>query len=68
MIRSYQVVLSPLLGGACRFNPSCSHYAIQAFEILTPWEAIKAILKRLSQCHPWGPFGEDPIRSKEIPS
>ena len=60
-IKMYQIVLSPLIGPSCRFNPTCSHYAIQA---ITKYGAIKGLflaLKRISRCHPWGESGNDPV-------
>jgi uncharacterized protein len=60
-IRVYQMVLSPLLAPACRFEPSCSSYAIGAVArhgvIRGSWLA----LKRIGRCHPWGGFGYDPV-------
>lgn len=60
-IRFYQVFISPMLGPKCRFEPTCSHYAVEAIE---EWGVIKGIYlgtKRLFKCHPWGPFGADPV-------
>jgi hypothetical protein len=61
IIRIYQLVLSPLLGPACRFVPSCSQYAIQALQkygfIKGSWLAVK----RISRCHPLNPGGYDPV-------
>jgi len=61
LIRAYQFTLSPVLGPACRFYPSCSEYAQQAIErhgaALGTWYAIK----RLLRCHPFHPGGVDPI-------
>ncbi len=60
-IQFYQYLISPLLGKNCRFEPSCSHYMIQAIE---EWGVLKGIylgLKRISRCHPWGGHGPDPI-------
>ena len=57
----YQIVLSPLIGPSCRFNPTCSNYAIQA---ITKYGALKGLylaLKRISRCHPLGESGNDPI-------
>jgi putative membrane protein insertion efficiency factor len=61
LIKTYQVVLSPFLGGACRFEPSCSKYAADAFTTLRFFPALFLILKRLSKCHPWGASGYDPV-------
>ncbi|AYV11783.1 MULTISPECIES: membrane protein insertion efficiency factor YidD [Shewanella] len=63
-IRAYQLLISPLLGPRCRFNPTCSHYAIEAVRvhgtIKGSWFAIKRILK----CHPLHPGGSDPVPPK----
>lgn len=63
-IRFYQIAISPILGPSCRFNPTCSHYMIEAIQ---EWGALKGIwlgLKRIGKCHPWGPHGEDPVPKK----
>jgi len=60
-IKIYQILLSPLIGPSCRFNPTCSHYAIQA---ITKYGALKGLylaLKRIIKCHPWGESGNDPV-------
>jgi putative membrane protein insertion efficiency factor len=62
LIKLYQWVISPLLGGnKCRFTPTCSHYASEAFKkhglLKGGWLAIK----RISRCHPWGGSGYDPV-------
>jgi putative membrane protein insertion efficiency factor len=60
-VHAYQLVLSPFLGGSCRFEPSCSHYAIAAISQhglrRGGWLAVRRILK----CHPFGPHGLDPV-------
>lgn len=64
-IRLYQVSISPLLGKSCRFEPTCSHYAIQAIE---EWGVIKGswlATKRIFRCHPWGGHGYDPVPKKD---
>lgn len=61
LVRGYQFFLSPWLGSNCRFNPSCSNYAIDAIE---QWGAIKGswlAIKRIGKCHPWGDGGNDPV-------
>jgi putative membrane protein insertion efficiency factor len=61
LIRGYQVIVSPVLGPACRFYPTCSDYAVQA---LTRYGVIKGIYlaaKRLLRCHPFHPGGVDPV-------
>ncbi|NND06745.1 MAG: membrane protein insertion efficiency factor YidD [Saprospiraceae bacterium] len=64
-IRLYQMSISPLLGKSCRFEPTCSHYAIQAIE---EWGVIKGswlATKRIFRCHPWGGHGFDPVPKKD---
>jgi uncharacterized protein len=62
VIRAYQVLLSPISGGACRFTPSCSAYAIEALERHGAWKGGLMALRRVARCHPWGPAGFDPVR------
>ncbi|MEY4332873.1 MAG: hypothetical protein RLZZ196_1611 [Bacteroidota bacterium] len=61
LIRLYQGLISPFLPNSCRFNPTCSEYARQAFQKYSIFKAFKLSLKRISRCHPWGGFGEDPL-------
>jgi len=60
LIRLYQWTLSPWLGGACRFYPSCSNYALEAIELHGAAKGSWLTLKRLSKCHPFHPGGFDP--------
>jgi uncharacterized protein len=62
VIRAYQVLLSPVSGGACRFTPSCSAYALEALERHGAWKGGLMALRRVARCHPWGPAGFDPVR------
>ena len=62
LIRAYQVLLSPVSGGACRFTPSCSAYALEALERHGAWKGGLMALRRVARCHPWGPAGFDPVR------
>ena len=59
-IRVYQVTLSPLLGPACRFEPSCSRYMVEAIRKYGTWKGVGLGLRRVSRCHPWHPGGYDP--------
>jgi len=61
LIRAYQVVLSPFFGGACRFVPSCSAYAIEAIVTHGAWRGSILAARRLSRCHPLGRAGFDPV-------
>jgi hypothetical protein len=61
IIRLYQLVMSPFLGGACRFLPSCSAYAIEAVTVHGAWRGTILAARRLSRCHPLGRSGLDPV-------
>jgi hypothetical protein len=60
-VRAYQVTLSPILGGGCRFTPTCSAYAAEAITTFGATRGLWLALKRLARCHPWGGFGHDPV-------
>jgi len=60
-VRAYQVTLAPLLGGHCRFTPTCSAYAAEAIRSHGATRGLWLALKRLARCHPWGGFGHDPV-------
>lgn len=53
LIRFYQATFSYFLGGNCRYYPSCSHYAYEAFALHKPHKAFYLTLKRLLSCHPF---------------
>lgn len=59
-VRLYQVTLSRFIGGQCRFQPTCSHYAIDAIRKYGPWHGSWKAAKRIARCHPWGGQGYDP--------
>ncbi len=60
VLRLYQVTISPLLGPACRFEPSCSRYMIGAIQKYGALSGVVRGLRRFSRCHPWNPGGYDP--------
>jgi putative membrane protein insertion efficiency factor len=64
-IRLYQVTLSPLLGGHCRFWPSCSRYAMEAYRVHGPVRGTWLTAWRLARCHPLGGGGYDPVPPDE---
>ena len=61
LIKGYQVLLSPFLGGHCRYQPSCSHYGIEAIRKHGPFKGGLLALKRILSCNPWGGSGYDPV-------
>lgn len=66
VVRAYQATLGPLLGGACRFHPSCSHYAIEAIERHGVGHGAWLAAKRLLRCRPFVAGGYDPVPD-EVP-
>jgi len=66
-IRGYQLFVSPILsviagpGNGCRFEPTCSHYFLQAVELHGSWRGSWLGIRRLCRCHPWGGAGVDPV-------
>jgi uncharacterized protein len=61
IIKIYQYTISPLLGPACRFEPSCSNYGVEAFQKHGLIKGFMLTVKRISKCHPWGGHGHDPV-------
>ncbi|HET9200941.1 MAG TPA: membrane protein insertion efficiency factor YidD [Dehalococcoidia bacterium] len=61
LIRCYQAVLSPLMGGHCRFEPSCSRYAAEAIETHGAGRGSILALRRLVRCTPLTRGGYDPV-------
>lgn len=64
IIKLYQLLLSPLLGANCRFQPSCSNYAIQAIDRFGVVKGGYLSLRRLIKCHPFHEGGFDPVPEK----
>lgn len=61
LIRFYQTFISPLKQPACRFYPSCSHYAYEAVERHGVFHGSWLAVKRIARCHPFNPGGYDPV-------
>jgi len=61
VIRLYRRFISPFLPQASRFTPTCSEYAIEAFEKKGALRAIRMTVLRLAKCHPFHPGGFDPV-------
>ena len=66
-VRAYQRVVSPALAalagplGRCRFEPSCSHYAVEAIRVHGALKGGALAVRRLCRCGPWGGCGDDPV-------
>ncbi len=61
LIRGYQLIVSPVLGPACRFYPSCSQYALLAINQYGVVKGSYLAFRRLLRCHPFHPGGVDPV-------
>lgn len=70
MIILYRYLLSMYLGNNCRFQPTCSQYALECYQQFNVIKASYLTLRRLLKCHPWGKYGYDPVvvnkKSKNI--
>jgi len=60
-IKAYKTLLSPILPPSCRYNPTCSDYAVQAIQKYGPFKGGWLAVKRIARCHPWGGHGYDPV-------
>jgi len=60
-VHLYRWFLSPYLGRQCRFEPSCSAYALEAIEKHGAVRGYAFAVKRICRCHPWGAAGYDPV-------
>jgi len=61
LVRTYQLIISPLKPASCRYIPTCSEYAIQAFKKYGPFKGLFLAGSRILRCHPWGGHGYDPV-------
>ncbi|MDM0111742.1 membrane protein insertion efficiency factor YidD [Variovorax sp. J22R133] len=64
LVKGYRLLLSPWLGSACRFEPTCSVYSIQALQEHGAATGSYLTLKRLARCQPWCEGGHDPVPPK----
>ena len=65
LIKIYQYGISPWLGKNCRYEPTCSHYTVEALKVHGLFKGIYLSAKRISSCHPWGGSGYDPVPPKK---
>lgn len=61
VVKAYRLLLSPWLGAACRFEPTCSVYALEALERHGSLAGSYLALRRLARCQPWCQGGCDPV-------
>lgn len=65
LVRVYQTVISPLLPSACRFEPTCSQYMVEALRTHGLFRGGWLGVKRIMRCQPWGKSGYDPVPPKK---
>lgn len=65
LIKAYQFTLSAVLGRHCRFYPSCSWYALEAYRRHGPLRGTWLTLRRLGRCHPFARGGYDPVPPRD---
>ena len=63
-IKLYKITLSPFIGNACRYQPTCSQYGMEAIQKHGPYTGGWLTVKRVCSCHPWGGHGYDPVPEK----
>lgn len=61
LVKFYRLAISPWLGGNCRFQPTCSEYAIEALQVHGVLRGSWLAARRIGRCHPWGASGYDPV-------
>tara|TARA_B100001093_G_C26480910_1_gene864845 strand:+ start:466 stop:762 length:297 start_codon:yes stop_codon:yes gene_type:complete len=66
LIFIYRWFLSPILPIACRYQPTCSAYAIDAIKLRGPLQGTALAVKRIASCHPWGGYGYDPVLNTAV--
>lgn len=67
-IRLYQRAISPALGPACRYEPTCSHFAYEAIQVHGVLRGLRLAAGRLLRCRPGGGRGYDPVPPRAEPS
>ncbi|GGG62125.1 hypothetical protein BXY58_2597 [Epilithonimonas arachidiradicis] len=65
LIKFYQLAISPWLGKNCRYDPTCSHYTLEALKVHGLFKGSWLAIKRIGSCHPWGGEGYDPVPPKQ---
>ncbi|MCF6444249.1 membrane protein insertion efficiency factor YidD [Nereida sp. MMG025] len=60
-VRAYRAVFSPWVGHNCRYQPTCSAYALEALEQHGAIKGAWLTIRRIGRCHPWGRDGYDPV-------
>ena len=64
-VRAYRLILSPWVGHNCRYQPTCSTYALEALERHGALRGTRLAARRILRCHPWGGSGYDPVPDRD---
>ena len=64
-VRAYRLIFSPWVGSNCRYQPTCSAYALEALHIHGGLRGSWLAAKRIARCHPFGGDGYDPVPGHE---
>ncbi|NEO52314.1 MAG: membrane protein insertion efficiency factor YidD [Okeania sp. SIO3B5] len=65
LIKGYKIFISPMLPPSCRFQPTCSEYAMEAIERFGIFKGGRMAVMRILRCHPFHPGGYDPVPPRE---
>ncbi len=66
-VRAYRLLFSPWVGHGCRYQPTCSAYALEALERHGALRGSWLALRRIGRCHPLGGSGHDPVPGTDSP-
>ena len=64
LVKGYRLFISPLFLPTCRFQPTCSQYAIEAIDRFGAGRGTWLAVRRILRCHPFNPGGYDPVPAK----
>ncbi len=64
LVKAYRLLLSPVVGSSCRFEPTCSQYALEALQKHGAGGGTYLAICRIGRCHPWCDGGHDPVPSQ----
>lgn len=65
IVRAYQYIISPYFPNNCRYEPTCSRYAVEALKKHGALKGGWLTVKRIGRCHPWAKGGYDPVPDHE---